>query len=224
MRWLVVVITAALAIYFYLEAERVEERCEKLLSSCFKTEDCCEEFEEVRKELESVRRERDELASKVAMLEGLLASRPEKWTVKLEGGGEDKLEKMVSVARGSLNSKILADFADIVEVSNAVYLAGEVFSFYYVNDSDLFGEEDAVVNPEWFLVHRVGDCDDVAVAMAALLKLKGYDVELCVGKRAEGWHAYVRLWGEDVDYQYCLNGLCRIDVGNFGNEGICESV
>ena len=159
----------------------------------------------------------------VEELKELLSVNPERWIIKLEGSTEEKLEKAKQAVLDSLNSQIISRYAEMIVVSDAAYLNGKKFSFDYVEDENMFEERDAVVNPEWFLLHRVGDCDDVAAAMAAVMKVKGYDVKFCVGQRegeeTEGSkHAWVRLEnGEDIDYRYCYNRVCEIEVGYFGN-------
>lgn len=180
----------------------------EILQKCTeKVSKISEEKEEVEKELQS--------------LKSLISSNPEKWTVEIEGTLDERLEKVKDVIHDSVNSPVLIRFAEMIEVSNAVYLNGERFSFDYVEDQAIFGERDAVVNPEWFMVHRVGDCDDVATSMATILKIKGYDVKFCVGQRegesGDSKHAWVRIGEEDIDYRYCINGVCEMEKGYFGN-------
>ena len=164
-----------------------------------------------------------ETEREVEELRDLLSVNPERWVIRLEGSVEEKLEKAKQAVKDSLNSPIVSRYAEMIVVSDAIYLNGEKFSFDYVEDESMFEERDAVVNPEWFLTHRVGDCDDVAAAMAAVMKVKGYNVKFCVGQRkgeeTEGSkHAWVRLEnGEDIDYRYCYNRVCEIEVGYFGN-------
>ncbi len=199
----------------YLSLLEERDKCyQQQVSSAETLEECTEKVEHLTKEKKKVE---EELQS----LKELISSNPEKWTVRIEGGLGERLERVKEVIEDSVNSPVVMSFAEMIEVSNAIYINGEKFSFDYVEDQAMFGERDAVVNPEWFLIHRVGDCDDVAAAMATILKIKGYDVKFCVGKREGGSgdskHAWVRVGEEDVDYRYCINGVCEIEKGYFGN-------
>jgi len=182
-----------------------------------------EKLENCKDMLEKMIEKNRETEREVEELRDLLSVNPERWVVRLEGPLEEKLEKAKQAVKDSLNSPIVSRYAEMIVVSDAVYLSGEKFSFDYVEDESMFEERDAVVNPEWFLTHRVGDCDDMAAAMAAVMKVKGYDVKFCVGQRegkeSEGSkHAWVRLEnGVDIDYRYCSNRVCKIEVGHFGN-------
>lgn len=190
-----------------LEVEREQKQDEvKLLENCSKN-------------VEKLEAEKRDAYRELSYLRSLISSNPEKWIVRLEGSVEHRLQKAKEAILSSLSSPIVLKYAEMINVSNAVYINGERFSFDYAEDEALFEVSDAIVNPEWFLVHRIGDCDDVAAAMAAVLKAKGYDVKLCVGERGNesSKHAWVRLNGEDVDYSYCVNRVCKLEVGYFGN-------
>jgi|GEM_PF-1227169 len=188
---------------------------EEKKSLAARLENCTEMLEK------TTERKRD-AERRVEELKELLSLNPERWVVRLEGSPDEKIEKAKLAVKDSLNSPIISKFAEMIVVTDAVYLNGKKFSFDYVEDESMFDEKDAIVNPEWFLLHRVGDCDDVAAAMAAVMKVKGYEVKFCIGhregKEGEPRHAWVRLEnGDDIDYRYCLNRVCKIEVGYFGN-------
>ncbi len=181
-----------------------------------------EKLENCTKMLEKAVEESEDAERQVEELKDLISTNPERWTVRLVGSTEERLERARQVVEDSLNSPIVSKFAEMIVVSDAVYLNQKRFSFDYVEDEAMLKENDAIVNPEWFLIHRVGDCDDVAAAMAAVMKVKGYDVKFCVGQREgeeskNSKHAWVRIGDEDVDYRYCVNRVCEIEVGYFGN-------
>lgn len=159
--------------------ECVEERkslVEEQRSLAEKLENCTATLNKMTEKNRKIEREVEELKD-------LLSVNPERWVIRLEGSVEEKLERAKQAVKDSLNSPIVTRYAEMIVVSDAIYLNGEKFSFDYVEDEGIFGERDAIVNPEWFLMHRVGDCDDVAAAMAAVMKVKGYDVKFCVGQR-----------------------------------------
>lgn len=180
-----------------------------------------ERLQNCTKMLEKAAEERRDVERDVEELKDLISTNPERWTVRLEGSIVERLDKAKRAIGDSLNSPIISKFAEMIVVSDAVYLNGKRFSFDYVEDEAMLKEKDAIVNPEWFLIHRVGDCDDVAAAMAAVMKVKGYDVRFCVGQRegesGDSKHAWVRIGDEDVDYRYCVNRVCEMEVGYFGN-------
>ncbi|WP_202318505.1 transglutaminase-like domain-containing protein [Archaeoglobus neptunius] len=225
-------IFATLSIYLYDELTKAEMRyellkkeyttlAEEINSLREKSQLTQEKLENYTKTVDELRRDNRRLMSEVKLLKYVISTNPERWEVELAGDVDSRLERIKEVIDDSLTSDIVAAYAEMFTVGDAIYLNGQKFSFDYLEDERVFNKRDAVVNPEWFLLHRVGDCDDVATAMAVILKLKGYDVQFCVGHR-EGdnggsKHAWVRIDRGDVDYRYCVNRVCKMEVGNFGD-------
>ncbi|WP_290597618.1 MULTISPECIES: transglutaminase domain-containing protein [unclassified Archaeoglobus] len=180
------------------------------------------QLENSTKMLEDIRTKNEKLRKELKKLRALVSANPKRVEVELTGKDMDsRLEIIKNAIMEALNSEIVLAYSEMTNISDAVYINDKEFSFNYVSDQNLFGERDVLVNPEWFLVHRVGDCDDVAAAMAAILKAKGYNVKFCAGHR-EGdedgsKHAWVRMDLGDVDYRYCVDMVCPLKVGDFGN-------
>ncbi len=227
-----VLLLSTLSLYLYDELTKAEMKYEFLKKEYLELSQKIEllsqksryvetKLENSTKMLEELRRENEKLRNDVETLRSLVAANPERVEIELAGDMDSRFEKIKDVVREASTSEIVLAYSDMINLSDGVYINGQKFSFDYVSDQNLFGGRDVLVNPEWFLVHRVGDCEDVATAMAAVLKAKGYDVKFCAGHREgdeEGSkHAWVRINEGDVDYRYCVDRVCTLEVGDFGD-------
>ncbi len=178
-----------------------------------------EEVSLLQEEVEIKEKVNEDLQDRLKTALFALSYTPARTGVSLQGRMEDKLVQCVDVARSAASSPLVVAYSKLMNFSDGVRIGEEPFTFEYVDDDVIFEDYDFVVSPDWFLVHRIGDCDDVATAIAAVMKAKGYKVSLCAGKRegVEGKHAWVRSEIGDVDFIECVRGVCRLDVGDSKN-------
>jgi len=131
---------------------------------------------------------------------------PDKVPIPKGCSKEDYYSYMANVLAGL--ARIYAKHPKIKALANLTYLKKTDYGYVLVwedgnpvaiehggngYNEERWKEREYVEDPLWFWSNgRMGDCEDIAVAMATLLKAKGYNVTIVVGE----WRGYGHAWVE----------------------------
>jgi regulator of replication initiation timing len=190
-----------------------------------------QQIERLLHENSKLRKENTELQTSIDKLMNALADL--KYLMSREKLHPDRVERdihtydsrMAEIARYyALTSKVVAAMADLTELRRdgdnyvIAWFDGSDVRMHYVSDVEKFSAREIYQDPDFFFLNGMsGDCEDFAIAMAALLAKKGYNVSLCVGytndavKTKSVQHAWLEVeingsiyYGEYYGYKYVL--------------------